>query len=125
MLAVVLGALTLLTAASVATFRQPAPEQAPWGTANACGPAGALLAYGLVWVFGRAAAFGLPLLAAAWTWNRLRSRPALPLAVMTAIGTLLVFEICSLFALGGLDRWTWAGAWGLCSSTTMAFHSPI
>ncbi len=122
-LAVLLGALAVLAAASVATFRLPAPEQAPWDTPNACGPVGALLAYGLVWALGRAAAFGVPLLAFAWGWNRLRSNAAWPLVVVTALGSLMVFEICTLFGLGGLDRWTWAGGWGLAGG--MALHAAL
>jgi S-DNA-T family DNA segregation ATPase FtsK/SpoIIIE len=119
MLAVLLGALAILTAASLATFHLPTAEQVPWEAANACGPVGAAMAYGLVWVFGRASAFGLPVMTAAWSWNRLRGRPALPLVVMTLMGALLVFEVCTLFALGNLGRWAWTGAWGLAGSLAL------
>ena len=119
MLAVLLGALAILSAASLATFHLPTSAQAPWEAANACGPVGATMAYGLVWAFGRAAAYGLPLVTAAWSWNRLHGRPVLPLALMTLMGALLAFEISTLFALGNLERWTWAGAWGLAGSLAL------
>ena len=122
-LAVLLGAFAVLAAASVATFHLPLGGQSPWQTANACGPAGAALSYALVWVFGRIAAFGVPLVAGLWSWNRLRENKARPLLVSSSMGTLLVFEICVLFALGGLDRWMWAGGWGLASA--MAMHSSL
>lgn len=119
MLAVLLGAFAVLATASIATFHVPLEGEAPWRTANACGPVGAALAYGLVWIFGRAAAFGVPLLALVWSWNRLRNRPAPPLVATSAMGVLLVFEICALFGLAGLDRWTWAGAWGLAGALAL------
>jgi len=119
MLAVLLGAFAVLAAASIATFRAPLPGEAPWMTLNACGPVGAALAYGLVWMFGRVAAFGVPLLAALWGWNRLRDRPAAPLVVTSAMGVLLVFEICTIFGLAGLDRWTWSGGWGFAGSLAL------
>ena len=122
-LAVLLGAFAVLSAASVATYHAPAPEEAPWAPANACGPAGALLAYGLVWTFGQAAAFGVPLLAALWGWNRLRDQKAVPLVVTSALGALLVFEVCTLFGLGGLDRDRWAGGWGFAA--TLALQSSL
>ena len=119
MLAVLLGALAILSAVSLATFHLPSAEQAPWEAANACGPVGAAMAYGLVWAFGRAASFGLPLVIAGWSWNRLRGKPALPLAVMTLMGALLAFEISTLFGLGNLERWNWSGAWGLAGSLAL------
>jgi S-DNA-T family DNA segregation ATPase FtsK/SpoIIIE len=122
-LAVLLGAFAVLAAASVATFHLPEADQAFWQTANACGPAGAGLSYGLVWVFGRIAAFGVPLMAGLWCWNRLRENKARPLVVSSAMGTLLVFEVCVLFGLGGLDRWTWAGGWGFAAA--MAMHASL
>jgi len=123
MLAVLLGAFAVLTAASIATFRAPLPGEPPWATLNACGPVGALLSYGVIWLFGRVAAFGVPLLAALWGWNRLRGKPALPLVVTSAMGALLVFEICTLFGLGGLDRERWAGGWGFAA--TLALQSSL
>ena len=39
------------------------------------------------------------------------------------MGVLLVFEICTLFGLAGLDRWTWSGAWGFAGA--MALHSSL
>ncbi len=119
MLAVLLAALAVLSAVSLATFRPPTEGQAAWQAFNACGPVGSALAYGLVWVFGRAAAFGLPLLALGWSWNRLRGREAGPLVLMSLMGTLLVFETCALFGLAGLERWTWSGAWGLAGSLAL------
>ena len=119
MLAVLLGAFAVLTAASIATFRAPLPGEPPWATLNACGPVGALLSYGVIWLFGRVAAFGVPLLAALWGWNRLRDKPAAPLVLTSAMGALLVFEICTLFGLANLDRWTWAGGWGFAGAMAL------
>jgi len=122
-LAVLLGAFSVLSAASIATYHAPAAGESVWATANACGAAGSLLAYGLVWTFGQAAAFGVPLLAGLWGWNRLRSRPALPLLITSALGALMVFEVCTLFGLGGLDRARWAGGWGFAA--TLALQSSL
>ncbi len=119
MLAVLLVAFSVLSAVSVATYRAPKPGEPLWSSPNACGPVGALMAYGIVWLLGRVAAFGVPLLAALWGWNRLRSRPVSPLVVTSAMGVLLVFEICSLFGLAGLERWTWTGAWGLAGAMAL------
>ena len=86
---------------------------APWSATNACGPVGAALAYALrVGRSAALAAFGVPLAPALWCWNRLRGKPGWPLAVTTVLGGLLLFEVCTLLALGGADRWTWAGALG-------------
>jgi S-DNA-T family DNA segregation ATPase FtsK/SpoIIIE len=70
-------------------------------------------------VFGRAAAFGIPLMAGAWSWNRLRGRPMLSLGLMTVVGALLAFELCTLFGLGGLERWNWTGGWGIAGSLAL------
>ncbi len=122
-LGVLLGAFGLLSAASIATFRLPEPGVTPWSMANACGPFGATLAFGLAWTFGRIAAFGIPLLALVWSLNRVRSKPAAALVVTSAVGAVLVFELCTLAGLGGLDRWEWSGAWG--TATAMALHSAL
>jgi S-DNA-T family DNA segregation ATPase FtsK/SpoIIIE len=122
-LALLLGALAVLTLASVATFEMPLPGDPPWSTANACGPVGATLAFALVWSLGRGAAYGVPLLAGVWSWNRLRGAAVKPLTASSLVGALLVFEACTLFGLGGLSRWTWAGGWGLAAS--MALHSAL
>ena len=118
-LAVLLGAFALLTAASVATFHRPAPDARFWQSPNACGPVGAGLAWMLAWAFGHVGALFVPLLAAIWSWNRLRDEPALPLLLKTALGALLVFEVCTLFGLASLDRWTWSGGWGLAASLAL------
>jgi len=118
-LAVVLAAFALLAGASVATFRLPVLGARPWESPNACGPIGSLLAWALGWAFGHVAAFLVPVLAAVWAWNRLRGNPAGPLLLQTALGTLMAFEICALFGLGGLDRWTWTGGWGLGASLAL------
>jgi S-DNA-T family DNA segregation ATPase FtsK/SpoIIIE len=115
-LGLLLGAFAVLALASVATFRAPLTGHAPWEPPNACGPVGSLIAYGLVWVFGQVAAFGVPVLSAAWAWNRLRSRPIAPIVMRTAIAGLLVFELCLLFGLADLSRWTWAGGWGFAGA---------
>lgn len=122
-LALFLSAFAVLAGVSVASLHLPAAGEAPWSLPNACGPVGAGLAYGLAWAFGRVAAFGVPLLAGCWAWNRLREKPAAPLVVMSALGSLLVFEICILFGLAGLDRWTWSGGWGLAG--TLALQSSL
>ncbi|MBI5708736.1 MAG: DNA translocase FtsK [Candidatus Eisenbacteria bacterium] len=118
-LGLLLGAFAVLTVASIATWEPALPGARPWTATNACGPVGAALAFALVWTFGRFAAFGVPLLAGAWAWNRLGSRPAGPLALSSFIGALLVFEICSLLGLAALDRLTWAGSWGFAGSLAL------
>lgn len=118
-LALLLGAFAVLSLASVATYEAPLPFARPWTAPNACGPVGASLAWALVWAFGRFAAFGVPVLAAAWSWNRLRERPAAPMVLKTLLATLIVFEICALFGLGGLERHAWSGGWGLAAALAL------
>ena len=118
-LAVLLTAFAVLAMASIVSFTQPVAGESFWLTPNACGPVGAGFSYALVFAFGLAAAHGIPLLAALWAWNRLRSRAWAPLAVSSALGALLIFEVCTLFGLGGLDRWTWAGGWGLAAALAL------
>ncbi len=122
-LALLLGAFAVLSLASVATYEAVLPGRGPWSSPNACGPVGSTLAFGLVWAFGRAASFGVPLLAAVWSWNRLRDHPGGPLVMRSLIGGLLVFEICSILGLAGFDRWVWSGGWGLAAS--LALHSAL
>ena len=105
--------------ASLVSYQPPLPYAAAWSAPNACGPVGSLLAFSLVWAVGRVAAFGVPLLAGAWAWNRLRVNPAGPLAVRSALGALLMFELCGLAALGSLDRSLWSGSWGLASALAL------
>ncbi len=123
MLALVLGAFAVLCLASLATYEPILPGHGPWDSANACGPVGATLAFGLVWSLGRMASFGVPLLAGLWSWNRLRGKPAAPMGLTSLLGALLVFEICTLLGLGGLDRWAWAGGWGFAAA--LALHSAL
>jgi S-DNA-T family DNA segregation ATPase FtsK/SpoIIIE len=118
-LALLLGALAVLTLASVASYRAPLPFARPWTGANACGPVGALLAFGLIWGVGHVAAFGAPVLTGAWAINRFRDRPIAPLVLTSLLGTLIVFEICTLFGLGGLGRQTWTGGWGFAASLAL------
>jgi S-DNA-T family DNA segregation ATPase FtsK/SpoIIIE len=118
-LAVLLGAFSVLTLASVATYQAPLPFARPWTAPNACGPVGATLAWTLVWGLGRLASFGVPVLAAVWAWNRLGDRPIAPLVLKSLIGALLVFEACTLFGLGGLARATWSGGWGLAAAIAL------
>jgi len=110
-------------AASLVTFVRPVSGMAPWTTDNACGPVGATLSFGAIWALGRFAAFGVPVLAAAWGWNRLRDAATGPLVLRTMIGSLLVFELCVLFALAGWSRWAWSGGWGM--ATGLALHSAL
>jgi S-DNA-T family DNA segregation ATPase FtsK/SpoIIIE len=119
LLALLLIAFAMLSVVSLATWEAPLPFAAPWSAANACGPVGAALAYGLVWTFGRMAAFGVPVLALAWGWNRLRNRSVGDLALRSVIGALMVFEVCGLLGLAGLDRWAWTGSWGLAASLAL------
>jgi S-DNA-T family DNA segregation ATPase FtsK/SpoIIIE len=118
-LAVLLGAFALLSAASVATFHRPELDAEFWQSPNACGPVGAGLAWVLAWAFGHAAAFLVPVAAALWAWNRLRDEDVGPLLLKTALGALLVFELCVLLGLTGVDRWQWAGGWGLAASLAL------
>ncbi len=118
-LAVLLGAFALLAAASVVTFHRPHPGAAFWQAPNACGPVGAGLAWAMAWAFGHVAAVFVPVTAGVWSLNRLRDRPAMPLLLKTGLGALLVFEVCTLFGLAGLERWTWSGGWGLASSLAL------
>jgi DNA segregation ATPase FtsK/SpoIIIE, S-DNA-T family len=122
-LGVLLAALAGLSLASVGTYEHPLPGAPPWSAPNACGPVGALLSFMLVWGFGRFAAFGAPLLAGAWAWNHLLGRPVKPLVLSTVMGGLLLFEICALLGLADLDRWTWAGGWGMAAA--IALHSSL
>ena len=115
-LALLLGAFSILTLASLATYRAPLPFAPPWSAPNACGPVGATLAYALMWAVGRPAAFGVPLLAGAWAWNRLHDHPGGPLTLRSLFGSLMAFEICTLLGLGGLARDAWSGGWGLAAS---------
>jgi len=119
-LALLLAAFAGLVFASVATFEPPLPYAAPWTASNACGPVGAALAWSIVWSVGRMASFGVPLLAAAWAWNRARGNKAWPLALRSLLGGLMVFEICTLLGLGGLDRHVWAGGWGFAAELAFA-----
>ena len=77
-LALLLGAFAVLALASVATYQAPLPFARPWTAPNACGPVGATLAFALVWAVGHMAAYGAPLLAGAWSWNRFCARPVGP-----------------------------------------------
>lgn len=114
-----LGALAILTLASVATYQAPLPYAAPWSAPNACGPVGSALAFALVWAVGRLAAFAAPVVAGAWAWNRIRGNPTGPLLLRTALGLLLLFELCTLLGLAGLDRWGWSGSWGFAAALAL------
>jgi len=119
MLALALGAFAVLSLASVVTFESVLPGHPAWDSPNACGPVGATLAFGLVWSFGRVAAFGVPLLCGFWSWNRLRGKPAAPMIVTSMLAALMVFELCTLFGLANLDRWFYTGGWGFAAALAM------
>ncbi len=68
---------------------------------------------------GHMAAFGVPVLAGAWAWNRLRDRPIGPLVLRSLLGALLAFEVCTLLGLGGLARQTWSGGWGFAAALAL------
>ncbi len=89
----------------------------PWRVPNACGPVGATLAFGLVWALGRAAAYGVPALALAWSWNRVRGHPAASFALTSLIAALLLFEVCTLLDLAGLGGWS--GRWGFAAALVL------
>jgi DNA segregation ATPase FtsK/SpoIIIE-like protein len=110
---VLLGALGLVTLASLVTYRAPELGYAAWAVPNASGPLGAALAHALVGAFGRVAAFGVPLLLFAWGVNRLRGRPAGPLALETAFGSALGLEALALVGLAGAVALPWAGGFGV------------
>ena len=116
-LALLLGAFAGLAFASILSYAPPLAGAAPWASPNACGPVGATLAFGLVWVLGRVAAFGVPLLALTWSWNHLRGNPAGPFALSTLVAALLVFEICTLLDLAGLGAWS--GRWGFAAALVL------
>jgi hypothetical protein len=105
-------ALGLLLLASLVTYRAPLAGESLWATPNASGPLGAGAARLLTAVLGRIAAFGVPLLALAWGVNRLRARPAAPLALETAFGILIVVETLGLVGLFGPATRPWVGAVG-------------
>src|SRR5262245_19957098 len=65
------------------------------------------------------AAFGVPVLTTAWFWNRLHDRPIGQLVLKSTLAALLVFEVCTLLGLGGLDRAAWAGGWGFAASLAL------
>ncbi|MEO8501740.1 MAG: DNA translocase FtsK 4TM domain-containing protein, partial [Vicinamibacteria bacterium] len=78
----------------------------------ASGPLGAWLAHLLVRAWGRVAVFGVPVLFLAWGVNRLRARPAAPLALESAFGTLLTVEALGLIGLFGPGGRAWTGGVG-------------
>ena len=105
-------ALGLLLLASLLTYRTPHAGESLWATPNASGPLGAWAARALRGAFGRVAAFGVPLLALAWGVNRLRGKPAAPLALETAFGALITVEALGLLGLFGPAARPWVGAVG-------------
>ncbi len=109
---VLLTALALLVGASLVTYRAPQAGESFWSTPNASGPLGAWLAHQLVRAWGRIAVFGVPILFLAWGINRLRARPAAPLALESAFGTLLTVEALGLGGLFGPAGRAWTGAVG-------------
>ena len=116
-LALLLGAFAVLCTASLWSYAPAAAGAAPWGARNACGPVGALLAFALGWVFGPAAAYGVPALALAGALNRLRGRPAGAFAISALVAILLVFEISVLADLGGFGAWS--GRWGFAAALVL------
>ncbi len=120
-LAILLAALAALTLASLASYEPPLPFASPWSAPNACGPLGAALAFFLVWGVGRIWSYTLPIHLAGWSWNRFRNAGPAPAALKSAVGLLLVLELCVLAGLGGLGRPLWSGTWGVASA--MVIHS--
>jgi DNA segregation ATPase FtsK/SpoIIIE, S-DNA-T family len=116
---VLLAALGVLTLAAVATWEPALPGQSAWDPPNACGPVGSAWSTVLVWVLGRAAAFGVTLLCVVWAWNRLRGQKAGPLVIRSLLGSLIIFEVCILLGLGALDRTAWTGAWGFAGALAL------
>ncbi|HET7224956.1 MAG TPA: DNA translocase FtsK [Candidatus Eisenbacteria bacterium] len=118
-LGVLLTAFAGLSLASLASWQPHPAGVRPWAVPNACGPVGATLAQLLVRVFGRLAAFGVPALSGAWAWNRFRGGRPAPLALTSAMSALLLFEVCMLFGLAGLDRTVLAGGWGFAGALVL------
>jgi S-DNA-T family DNA segregation ATPase FtsK/SpoIIIE len=114
-----LAAFAVLSLMSVATWQAPLLGRGVWTPPNACGPVGAALATLLVWSFGRFAAYGVPLLSACWAWNRVRGNKPGPLVISSLIGTLILFEVCTLLGLGNVDRTAWVGSWGFASALAL------
>ena len=119
-LVVLLAAFSLLSAASLATYHVAEPF---YSGANACGPVGATLAFGLVVVFGRVAAFLVPTLCMLWAWNRFHEHDMKPLVLQSALGSLMLLELCAMAGLGNLDRTNFAGGWG--AATALALHGAL
>lgn len=117
-LGVLLVALAGLLIASLATYRAPVPGARPWAEANASGPLGAWLAHVLVQSFGRMVAWGVPLLALTYGWNRLRGTPLKPLTVRASVLTLLALEVLALIGLLGLSAAAWSGNVGLALASS-------
>ena len=115
-----LAAFGVLSLMSVATWQEPLLGQGWWTPPNACGPVGAALSTLLVKIFGRFAAYGVPLLSVCWAWNRVRGNKAGPLVISSLIGSLIIFEICTLLGLGKLDRTVWAGSWGFAGALVLS-----
>ena len=116
---ILLAAFAVLSLMSVATWQEPLLGHGVWTPPNACGPVGAALATLLVWTFGRFAAYGVPLLSACWAWNRVRGNKPGPLVISSLIGSLIVFEVCTLLGMGNLDRTDWAGSWGFAGALAL------
>ncbi len=115
-LGILLTAFAGLTLASLASWHPHPVGGRPWTAPNACGPVGAALAHVLVRMFGRLAAFGIPVLAGTWAFNRFRAGKPGPLALTCAMSALLLFEVCLLMGLAGLQRDAWAGGWGFAGA---------
>src|SRR5262245_12204594 len=118
-LGLLLAAFAILSLVSLLSYQAPLPFASPWSADNACGPVGALLAFTLVWGVGWMAALGVPLLSGSWAWNRVRGNPTAPLVVRSVFAVLLLFELCALLGLVGLDRSRWVGGWGLASAMAL------
>ncbi len=110
---VLLVALGLVATISLASYRAPADGAAAWTVRNASGPLGGLLAHTLAFGLGRVAAWLVPLAFFAWGVNRLRARPAAPLAVETAFAALLTALALGIVGLFGPSTAAWAGSLGL------------
>ena len=108
-LGVFLLALGALTAASLFTYRAPVEGARPWAEPNAAGPLGAWLAQGLVGFWGRLAAWGVPLLALAYGWNRLRDASPRPLTVRVVVLGGIAVQALALVGLFGTAALAWSG----------------
>jgi hypothetical protein len=78
-----------------------------------------------VFVFGRVAAFLVPTLCMLWAWNRFHEHDMKPLVLQSALGSLMLLELCAMAGLGNLDRTNFAGGWGAATAPRAAWRARL